>query len=85
MDDVAKRVGIAKSSLYLHTNARSSVVAQVFDCRLAVVRRPSSSSEISPEERWPRMLAALSAMGGPQRYDRCVRVPLPPSDQPLSS
>lgn len=44
MDDIAKRVGIAKGSLYLHTNARSDLVAQVLDRWTEDIPEPSGAS-----------------------------------------
>ena len=62
MDDVAKRVGIAKGSLYLHTNARSDLVAQVLDRWLAEIPTPDQPDDIPQGGRWPKLLDALFTM-----------------------
>ncbi|MCI0820752.1 MAG: TetR/AcrR family transcriptional regulator [Chloroflexi bacterium] len=41
MDDVARRVGVAKGSLYLHAPTRSDLVAQLLDRWMAEVPMPS--------------------------------------------
>ena len=63
MEDVAKLVGIAKGSLYLHTNARSKLVAQALDRRLASIPKPRRPSDIPKERAWSELLDALFAQG----------------------
>jgi AcrR family transcriptional regulator len=45
MEQVAKRVGIAKGSLYLHTTSRSGLVASSLDRWTAEVPQPSGEEE----------------------------------------
>ncbi len=59
MDEVAKRVGIAKGSLYLHAAARNDLVARVLDRWAADVPRPQGPPSGPREERWRRACAAL--------------------------
>lgn len=59
MDDLARRVGIAKGSLYLHTNARSDLVGQVLDRWAAEVPKGVLQSGLSWEERRRRACDAL--------------------------
>ena len=63
MDDVAKRVGIAKGSLYLHTNARAHLVAEVLDRWLTQIPGPTRPPHIPDAQRIPVILAALLAPG----------------------
>ena len=66
MEDVAKRVGIAKRSLYLHTNARSRLVAQVLDRWLKEVPTPANASRIPMTQRWTALLKAILGVGKPE-------------------
>ena len=45
MDDVARRVGVAKGSLYLHAPTRSDLVAQLLDRWMGEVPMPSEPSK----------------------------------------
>ena len=59
MDEVAKRVGIAKGSLYLHAAARNDLVARVLDSWAADVPRPEGQPIGPREERWRQVCTAL--------------------------
>jgi len=61
MEDVAKLVGIAKGSLYLHTNARGKLVAQALDLRLAGIPKPRKPSDLPTGRKWSELLDALFA------------------------
>ena len=61
MDNLAKRVGVAKGSLYLHTNARDDLIGQVLDRRAAELHKPADPSTVPAEDRWDQLLDALFA------------------------
>lgn len=52
MEDVAKRVGIAKGSLYLHTNARADLVQEVLALWERDVASPTTVSSKPPHTQW---------------------------------
>ena len=59
MDDVARRVGIAKGSLYLHAPTRSDLVAQLLDSWADEVETPSVPPKTSEREAVVSICAAL--------------------------
>ncbi len=59
MDDLARRVGIAKGSLYLHTTTRDELVEQVLD--LWATEVPAADRKAGPGERWGDACGALFA------------------------
>ena len=67
MDEVAKRVGIAKGSLYLHAAARNDLVTRVLDRWAAGVKRPDRPAAGSYEERRHQICEALFADPEPGR------------------
>ena len=61
MDNLAKRVGVAKGSLYLHTNTRDDLIGRVLDRRAAELHKPADPSTVPAEDRWDQLLDALFA------------------------
>ena len=59
MDDVARRVGIAKGSLYLHTNTRNALVSSLLDRWEEDVAAPETGGEAPEWERLERACASL--------------------------
>ena len=59
MDDVAKQVGIAKGSLYLHTTARGELVDQVLDTWAGDV--PAPSGDVAKGQGWVALCEDLFA------------------------
>ena len=57
MDDVARRVGVAKGSLYLHAPTRSDLVAQLLDRWMGEVPMPFEP----PKTGAPGAVAAICA------------------------
>ena len=59
MDDVARRVGVAKGSLYLHTPTRNDLVAQLLDRWLDEVPVPPTPPKQNEREAVASICAAL--------------------------
>ena len=59
MDDVARRVGVAKGSLYLHAPTRNDLVGQLLDRWADEVPVPSEPPSGSTQEAVPGICAAL--------------------------
>ena len=55
MDDVARRVGVAKGSLYLHAPTRSDLVAQLLNRWMGEVPMPSEP----PKAGWPGAVSGI--------------------------
>jgi AcrR family transcriptional regulator len=77
MDEVTKRVGIAKGSLYLHTDARKDLVTRVLDRWAAGVKKPDSPAAGSYEERHHQICEALFANPEPRRKNAKKKTAFP--------
>lgn len=77
MDDVARRVGIAKGSLYLHTASREELIGQLLDAWLAAVPVRPMPAAASDDDRWSAACAALFEPGERERplaFPCCLQV-----------
>jgi AcrR family transcriptional regulator len=67
MEQVAKRVGIAKGSLYLHTTSRSGLVASSLDRWTAEVPQPSGEEEDPLHAASEALFHGVARGAGPSR------------------
>ena len=85
MEHIAKRAGIAKGSLYLHTQNRTELIAEVLDRWAADVEAPDATTAHGSSEAVARVCAAL--FQDVERNDEAARKhgdPLLPPGEPLS-
>jgi AcrR family transcriptional regulator len=59
MDQIARRVGVAKGSLYLHTTTRNGLLEQLLERWTAQVPEPAASLEGEATQRLRALCAAL--------------------------
>jgi AcrR family transcriptional regulator len=68
MDDIAARVGVTKSALYLYFRSKDELVGEIVKMIPALVRRQATESfpNATPLQGWTSMLDAQLAMDGNQ-------------------
>lgn len=77
MDDVARRVGIAKGSLYLHTESREELIGHVLGTWLAAVPVRPVPASATDDDRWSAACGALLEAGDrdrPSAFPCCLQI-----------